>query len=163
MAHCQFTSPDGHDAMYVEQFYFNKVLEGQYNSSVGKVVGYTKNGIKVADKLNGDQGFMKHEVWKSNLCKRNVPLIYDELQNSGNFHKTSQQLSQNCLSFLLSTNKVKFCFNDLYVSSSRALRLAEVCGCSRQQTSKHACLQRVQLLPKTNQTNVAQRRKADNN
>ncbi|XP_014267567.3 rano class II histocompatibility antigen, A beta chain [Maylandia zebra] len=82
VAHCQFTSPDGHDAMYVEQFYFNKVLECQYNSSVGKVVGYTKNGIKVADKLNGDQGFMKHEVWKSNLCKRNVPLIYDELQNS---------------------------------------------------------------------------------
>lgn len=146
MAHCQFTSPDGHDAMYVEQFYFNKVLECQYNSSVGKVVGYTKNGIEFADKLNGDQGFMKHEVWKSNLCKRNVPLI--ELQNSGNFHKTSQQLSQNCLSFLLSTKKVKFCFNDLYVSSSRALRLAEVCGCSRQQTSKHARLQRVQLLPK---------------
>ncbi|XP_039475554.1 rano class II histocompatibility antigen, A beta chain-like isoform X2 [Oreochromis aureus] len=82
MAHCQFTSPDGHDAVYVEQFYFNKVLEGQYNSSVGKVVGYTKNGIEVADKLNGDKDFMKREVWKSNLCKRNVPLIYDELQNS---------------------------------------------------------------------------------
>lgn len=166
MAHCQFTSPDGHDAMFVEQFYFNKVLEGQYNSSVGKVVGYTKNGIKVADKLNRNEGFMKHEVWKSNLCKRNVPLIYDELQNSGNFHKTSQQLSRNCLSFFQSTKKVKFCFNDLCalnVSCSRALRLAEVCGCSRQQTSKHARLQRVQLLPKTNQTNVAQRRKADNN
>uniref|UniRef100_A0A3Q4H3F5 Ig-like domain-containing protein n=1 Tax=Neolamprologus brichardi TaxID=32507 RepID=A0A3Q4H3F5_NEOBR len=53
----------------------NKLLEVQYNSSVGKVVGYTKNGIKVADKLNG------------------------------NFHKTSQQLSRNCLSFFQSTKK----------------------------------------------------------
>uniref|UniRef100_A0A3Q4H100 Ig-like domain-containing protein n=1 Tax=Neolamprologus brichardi TaxID=32507 RepID=A0A3Q4H100_NEOBR len=78
VAHCQFTSPDGHDAMFVDQFYFNKVLEVQYNSSVGKVVGYTKNGIKVADKLNGDEG---------------------------NFHKTSQQLSRNCLSFFQSTKK----------------------------------------------------------
>uniref|UniRef100_A0A3Q4GUQ5 Ig-like domain-containing protein n=1 Tax=Neolamprologus brichardi TaxID=32507 RepID=A0A3Q4GUQ5_NEOBR len=61
-------------------FYFNKVLEVQYNSSVGKVVGYTKNGIKVADKLNGDEGFMKHQIWKSNLCKRNVQMFYDGLQ-----------------------------------------------------------------------------------
>lgn len=102
MALCQFTSPDGHDAMYVEQFYFNKVLECQYNSSVGKVVGYTKNGIEFADKLNGDQGFMKHEVWKSNLCKRNVQMFYDGRQNSGNLTKHhSNYLKTVSLSFCL--------------------------------------------------------------
>ncbi|XP_014861375.1 PREDICTED: DLA class II histocompatibility antigen, DR-1 beta chain-like isoform X2 [Poecilia mexicana] len=42
MERCQFSSSDGHDAVLLDQFYYNKILEGQYNSTVGKVTAYTE-------------------------------------------------------------------------------------------------------------------------
>uniref|UniRef100_A0A3B3VCQ0 H-2 class II histocompatibility antigen, E-S beta chain-like n=1 Tax=Poecilia latipinna TaxID=48699 RepID=A0A3B3VCQ0_9TELE len=74
MERCQFSSSDGHDAVLLDQFYYNKILEGQYNSTVGKVTAYTEKGEVYAIILNNDPGFIKREIWKTNLCKRNVPL-----------------------------------------------------------------------------------------
>ncbi|XP_070691225.1 rano class II histocompatibility antigen, A beta chain-like isoform X2 [Pempheris klunzingeri] len=79
LIHCQFTSPDGHDAVYLEQFYFNKKLMAQYNSTLGKIIGYTKKAQELADILNKDVHLLKHEKWKTDLCKRNAPLAYDGL------------------------------------------------------------------------------------
>lgn len=85
MARCQFNSPDGHDVVFLEQYYFNKILLVQYNSTLGKVVGYTKRAKEVADDLNRDTRFIKHEIWKTELCKRNSHLFYNDSQDSGNF------------------------------------------------------------------------------
>ncbi|KAM4736603.1 H-2 class II histocompatibility antigen, E-S beta chain-like [Anableps anableps] len=73
---CQINSGDIHDAVFLDQVYFNKMLEGQYNSTVGKVIGYTEKTEEYAKMLNNDPGFIKHEIWKTNLCKRNAPLAY---------------------------------------------------------------------------------------
>ena len=86
LSRCQFSSYDGHDAVYLEQFYFNKKLEAQYNSTLGKMVGYTKKAKELADLLNNLPNFMEHEIWKTNLCKRNTPLTYDGLMKPGNLH-----------------------------------------------------------------------------
>uniref|UniRef100_A0A3Q0RZI6 Ig-like domain-containing protein n=1 Tax=Amphilophus citrinellus TaxID=61819 RepID=A0A3Q0RZI6_AMPCI len=76
-AHCQFSSYDGHDAVFLEQVYFNKLLLMQYNSSVGKAVGYTKTAQELADKFNSDESFISHQEWKISLCKSNAPQVYN--------------------------------------------------------------------------------------
>uniref|UniRef100_A0A4W6CHG3 Ig-like domain-containing protein n=1 Tax=Lates calcarifer TaxID=8187 RepID=A0A4W6CHG3_LATCA len=75
LCRCQFSSYDGHDAVYVEQYYFNKMLGLQYNSTLGKIIGYTKKTKEIADFLNRDARFLNHEIWKTQLCKRNAPLF----------------------------------------------------------------------------------------
>nr|AAS55044.1 MHC class II antigen beta chain [Xiphophorus pygmaeus] len=71
---CQSSLTDGHDAVLLDQVYFNKILEGQYNSTAGKVIGYTEKAEAVAIILNNNPEFITHEIWKTNLCKRNTPL-----------------------------------------------------------------------------------------
>uniref|UniRef100_A0A3Q3CR92 Ig-like domain-containing protein n=1 Tax=Haplochromis burtoni TaxID=8153 RepID=A0A3Q3CR92_HAPBU len=42
-------------------FYLNKMLLGQYNSTLGKYVGYTEKTKEIADNLNKNKGFLEHE------------------------------------------------------------------------------------------------------
>ncbi|XP_026173643.1 class II histocompatibility antigen, B-L beta chain-like [Mastacembelus armatus] len=81
LARCQFSSLDGHDAVYLEQLYFNKVLLGQYNSTAGKIIGYTKNGKKIADELNKNKDILHHMTWKTERCKNDIPLVSNALLN----------------------------------------------------------------------------------
>uniref|UniRef100_A0A671UNZ7 Ig-like domain-containing protein n=1 Tax=Sparus aurata TaxID=8175 RepID=A0A671UNZ7_SPAAU len=76
LGRCQFSSYDGHDAVYLEQMYFNKILELQYNSTLGKVVGYTMEGKKAADILNKNARYIHHQQWKLQFCSRAVPRIH---------------------------------------------------------------------------------------
>ncbi|KAM3615041.1 uncharacterized protein V6R79_022616 [Siganus canaliculatus] len=77
MIHCLFSARDGHDAVLLEQFYFNRMLEGQYNSTLGKVIGFTKKGKEMADILNKSPRFLEHELWKTNFCKKSAQPFYD--------------------------------------------------------------------------------------
>ncbi|KAG8010068.1 DLA class II histocompatibility antigen, partial [Nibea albiflora] len=78
LIHCQFSSPDGHDVVYVEQFYFNKMLVGQYNSTLGKMIGYTKIAMDVADVLNKNPQFLIHEKWKTQFCQKKAHMVYSD-------------------------------------------------------------------------------------
>ncbi|KAM9722800.1 H-2 class II histocompatibility antigen, E-S beta chain-like [Menidia menidia] len=78
-ARCQSSSHDGQDAVLLEQFYINKKLEAQYNSTLGKIVGYTKKAKELADLLNKSPNYLHHQIWKANLCKKNTPLAYEGL------------------------------------------------------------------------------------
>lgn len=79
LAHCQLKSHDSDDVVFLEQMYFNKILHMQYNSTLGKVVGYTEIGEKYAHILNKMPRFLSHEIWKTIHCKRSVQLAYDNL------------------------------------------------------------------------------------
>ncbi|XP_028281088.1 uncharacterized protein LOC114448368 [Parambassis ranga] len=72
--HCITSFYDGRDAVYLEQYNFNKKLLMQYNSTVGKIVGYTERTIRLADDLNEMKTFLDHRAWLTNLCKKNIPL-----------------------------------------------------------------------------------------
>ncbi|XP_047453692.1 H-2 class II histocompatibility antigen, E-S beta chain-like isoform X1 [Mugil cephalus] len=76
---CQFSSYDGHDALYLEQYLFNKVLVAQYNSTLGKMIGFTKKAKDLADGLNKSPLFVRTQKWKTELCKSNAPLAYNNL------------------------------------------------------------------------------------
>ncbi|XP_051262632.1 H-2 class II histocompatibility antigen, E-S beta chain [Dicentrarchus labrax] len=79
LARCRFSSPDGHDAVYLEQFYLNKRLLALYNGTLGKLMGYTKEAIKIADKLNNDPDYVNLGKWKTDRCTRSSPLVYNSL------------------------------------------------------------------------------------
>ncbi|XP_026228593.1 DLA class II histocompatibility antigen, DR-1 beta chain-like [Anabas testudineus] len=81
VSRCQFSSPDGHDAVYLEQYYFNKVMIAQYNSTLGKVTGYTMKGHVVAALLNGNREYVTHEKWKTRVCRGNAHRVYSSLLN----------------------------------------------------------------------------------
>lgn len=83
MNRCQFSSYDAHDAVYLEEYYFNKMLIIQYNSTLGKAVGYTKEAKKIADQLNSRPSFLIDELWKTDVCKKNVPQAYNGLMTPG--------------------------------------------------------------------------------
>lgn len=78
---CQFTST--HEAVYLEQIYFNKVLLGQYNSTLGKVIGYTEKTKRIADDLNKNLAFLKQERKNEEKCKTHIPLAFDVLSRPG--------------------------------------------------------------------------------
>ncbi|XP_067456295.1 H-2 class II histocompatibility antigen, E-S beta chain-like [Thunnus thynnus] len=82
LVRCQFSSPDGHDAVYLEQYYFNKILVFQYNSTLGKMIGYTKKAQESADVFNRDIRFINLEIQRTERCKRNSRQVYNGLLNS---------------------------------------------------------------------------------
>ncbi|KAL3980763.1 urotensin 2 receptor [Sarotherodon galilaeus] len=74
---CLFTSKD--DVVYLAQIYFNKVLMGQYNSTLGKYVGYTEKLKEVADELNKNERFLEQEKKNEQKCRTNIPLVFNVL------------------------------------------------------------------------------------
>lgn len=87
LGRCQFNFPDSSDVVLVEQLYFNKILLGQYNSTLGKVVPFTKKAEDYADVLNKLPRFQAHQIWKTNRCKTGAKLANENLPATGNFHK----------------------------------------------------------------------------
>lgn len=95
---CQSSLTDGHDAVLLDQVYFNKILEGQYNSTVGKAIGYTEKVEALAIILNNNPEFITHEIWKTNLCKRNAPLA-QKLLTPGNLQTRQHKGNKNDVFF----------------------------------------------------------------
>ncbi|XP_042345123.1 H-2 class II histocompatibility antigen, E-S beta chain-like [Plectropomus leopardus] len=75
--HCMFTSPD--DAFYIEQIFFNKLLMMEYNSTVGKFVGFTEKAQNIAEDLNKSPSFLKAQKKKEETCKSHVSVALDTL------------------------------------------------------------------------------------
>ncbi|XP_038567426.1 H-2 class II histocompatibility antigen, E-S beta chain-like isoform X2 [Micropterus salmoides] len=73
----QFTSSD--DCVYLGQIYFNKVLLGQYNSTLGKFIGYTKKTKEIADGLNKNPAYLEQEKQNLERCKTYISMASDNL------------------------------------------------------------------------------------
>ncbi|XP_074539292.1 rano class II histocompatibility antigen, A beta chain-like [Halichoeres trimaculatus] len=74
---CLYTSSD--DAVYLAQIFINKVLWGDYNSTVGKYTGYTQKAKDLVDELNKNPSFLKQEEKNLEECKANIPLALELL------------------------------------------------------------------------------------
>lgn len=51
-ARCIYSSPDLSDMVYTDSTYFNKYLYIQFNSTIGRFVGFTEHGMRTADDWN---------------------------------------------------------------------------------------------------------------
>uniref|UniRef100_A0A3P9CYT3 H-2 class II histocompatibility antigen, E-S beta chain-like n=1 Tax=Maylandia zebra TaxID=106582 RepID=A0A3P9CYT3_9CICH len=77
MDRCVFNSTDPKDIEFIRSYYFNKVEDVRFSSSVGEYVGYTEPGLKYAENWNKDQGQLAAmRAAKETYCKTNVGLNY---------------------------------------------------------------------------------------
>ncbi|XP_059195104.1 H-2 class II histocompatibility antigen, E-S beta chain-like [Centropristis striata] len=79
LIYCQITFPN--DMFYAEELYWNNVLQIQYNSNLGKYVGYTEKFKVFADLLNKNP--ISREAAKRNeeKCKASA-LVLDSLSKA---------------------------------------------------------------------------------
>nr|AAB67871.1 MHC class II beta chain [Ictalurus punctatus] len=74
---CIWSKEDLSDMEYIKPLIINKIKYLEYNSTVGKVVGYTELGIKNADRFNKDPAFMQGlKAELDSVCKNNVGNYY---------------------------------------------------------------------------------------
>nr|ACU46021.1 MHC class II antigen beta chain [Epinephelus coioides] len=77
LARCVFNSTDLKDIEYIESYYFNKVEDTRFSSSLGKFVGYTEPGLKYAENWNNDPSILARlRAEKERYCVNNVGLDY---------------------------------------------------------------------------------------
>lgn len=77
---CQGMSSD--DVLLTTKIYYDKMLYLQYNSSGGKVIGYTKKGREIADILNHN-GFLQDQKRHLRYCKKWITDAYSFLTKKG--------------------------------------------------------------------------------
>ncbi len=72
---CIYSSSDFSDMVLLIDYSFNKYLYVQYNSTVGKFVGFTEFGVKAAENWNKNPAYLqqlKAEV--DTFCRHNAEL-----------------------------------------------------------------------------------------
>ncbi|RXN12477.1 H-2 class II histocompatibility I-E beta chain-like protein [Labeo rohita] len=74
---CIYSTKDYSDMVYLQSQSFNKDVFVQYNSTVGKYVGFTEQGVKWAEYWNKDEALMQgNKAAVDTFCRHNAQ-IYD--------------------------------------------------------------------------------------
>ncbi|XP_053480037.1 H-2 class II histocompatibility antigen, E-S beta chain [Ictalurus furcatus] len=77
---CIWSKEDLSDMELIESYIINKVNYLEYNSTLGKYVGYTELGIKNADRLNNDPAVLQtRKAEMDSFCKNNVGNYYNNI------------------------------------------------------------------------------------
>ncbi|XP_073674698.1 H-2 class II histocompatibility antigen, I-E beta chain-like isoform X2 [Garra rufa] len=72
---CMYSSPDLSDMVYIDSFYFNKYLYIQFNSTLGKYVGFSEYGMRNAEFWNNDTNILQGERGDvDRFCKHNAQI-----------------------------------------------------------------------------------------
>ncbi|XP_068569119.1 H-2 class II histocompatibility antigen, I-E beta chain-like [Cebidichthys violaceus] len=80
VARCVFNSTDLKDIEFIDSYYYNKIEFTRFSSSVGKYVGFTERGVKVAEYWNKDTSQLAVEnAEKERYCEHNIKIWYDNV------------------------------------------------------------------------------------
>ncbi|XP_073700919.1 H-2 class II histocompatibility antigen, I-E beta chain-like [Garra rufa] len=72
---CIYSTKDYSDMVYLNSYSFNKDVYVQYNSTLGKYVGFTEHGVKTAERWNNDEAIMRDaKAAVDTLCKHNAQI-----------------------------------------------------------------------------------------
>uniref|UniRef100_A0A8C2FJQ4 Si:ch73-158p21.3 n=2 Tax=Cyprinus carpio TaxID=7962 RepID=A0A8C2FJQ4_CYPCA len=72
---CIYSSSDFSDMVFLDSYYFNKYLYVQFNSTVGRFVGFTEFGVRTAENWNKDPAIIQQLKAKvDTFCKPNAEL-----------------------------------------------------------------------------------------
>jgi len=70
---CFYSTSDYSDMVLLQSYSFNKVVCVQFNSTVGKFVGFTEQGVKYAANFNKDQNFLQQlKAQVDTFCRHNA-------------------------------------------------------------------------------------------
>ncbi|KAI4895707.1 hypothetical protein NFI96_019618, partial [Prochilodus magdalenae] len=73
---CVSSSPDLTDTEYICKIYFNKELSIQFNSTVGKFIGFNEIGMSSADSWNSGKDLLVQRSLRDLLCKPGFEIMY---------------------------------------------------------------------------------------
>jgi len=74
--------------VYIRDYIFNKDVYVQFNSTVGKFVGYTEHGVYNAELLNNNPSQLQSERAQVEICKQNADVDQQTITDkSGKQHK----------------------------------------------------------------------------
>ncbi|XP_060787127.1 DLA class II histocompatibility antigen, DR-1 beta chain-like [Neoarius graeffei] len=77
---CLWSSDGLSDMELIESYIFNKIKYMEYNSTVGKFVGYTQIGIKNAERFNNDTALLQaRKAAVDGVCKHNAQIYYSNI------------------------------------------------------------------------------------
>uniref|UniRef100_A0A3Q0QWX0 Ig-like domain-containing protein n=1 Tax=Amphilophus citrinellus TaxID=61819 RepID=A0A3Q0QWX0_AMPCI len=77
---CVFNSTELKDIEYIKSYYFNKIEDVRFSSSVGKYVGYTEPGLKYAENWNKDTAQLAAmKAQKETYCQHNIGNWYNNI------------------------------------------------------------------------------------
>uniref|UniRef100_A0A8C1ZM18 MHC class II beta chain N-terminal domain-containing protein n=1 Tax=Cyprinus carpio TaxID=7962 RepID=A0A8C1ZM18_CYPCA len=90
MNECVYSTSDYSDMVYLESYSFNQVVYLQFNSSVGKFVGYTEVGVKYAENANKNQARMQDaKASVDTYCRHNAQIADSAVRDkSGECYRT---------------------------------------------------------------------------
>ncbi|XP_018977783.1 H-2 class II histocompatibility antigen, E-S beta chain-like [Cyprinus carpio] len=72
---CIYSSPDLTDMVFIDSYYFNKYLFTQFNSTLGKNVGFSEYGMRNAEYWNNDTSFLQGQRGDVDaFCKHNAQI-----------------------------------------------------------------------------------------
>ncbi|RAM39419.1 hypothetical protein DOZ52_29355, partial [Enterobacter hormaechei] len=75
ISECVYSTSDYSDMVYLQSYSFNKVVDVQCNSTLGKCVGYTEEGVKYAENWNKDLAFLQQlKTIVDSGCKPNAQI-----------------------------------------------------------------------------------------
>ncbi|XP_048013510.1 H-2 class II histocompatibility antigen, E-S beta chain-like [Megalobrama amblycephala] len=74
-AECIYSSHDLSDMVFIDNYIFNKDVYVQFNSTVGKYVGYTEHGVKNAEAWNNPSQLQQERAEVERYCKHNAEII----------------------------------------------------------------------------------------
>ncbi|XP_047655908.1 HLA class II histocompatibility antigen, DR beta 4 chain-like [Tachysurus fulvidraco] len=77
---CNWNKDDLSDMELIRSYIFNKINYFEFNSTLGKYVGYTKLGISNADRLNKDTARLQaQKAQAETVCKPNAGIYYSNV------------------------------------------------------------------------------------
>ncbi|XP_036419243.1 H-2 class II histocompatibility antigen, E-S beta chain-like [Colossoma macropomum] len=78
---CISSSSDLSDVEYIYTQHFNKLADIQFNSTVGKFVGFTEVGVKQAEIWNSGPELQTRRGELERYCKYNLPIFFSTILN----------------------------------------------------------------------------------
>ncbi|KAL1269474.1 hypothetical protein QQF64_031763 [Cirrhinus molitorella] len=79
---CLYSTSDYSDMVLLASFSFNKVVDVQFNSTVGEFVGYTEEGVTYAKNFNKNQAFLQQlKADVDAFCKHNAQIRDSAIRN----------------------------------------------------------------------------------
>uniref|UniRef100_A0A8C2EMA2 MHC class II beta chain N-terminal domain-containing protein n=1 Tax=Cyprinus carpio TaxID=7962 RepID=A0A8C2EMA2_CYPCA len=90
MHDCVYSTSDYSDMVYLNSYSFNQVVDLQFNSSVGKFVGYTEQGVKFAENFNKDPAILQQlKARPDTFCRHNAQIWDSAVRDkSGECYRT---------------------------------------------------------------------------
>lgn len=77
---CFWSKDDLSDMEYIESYIINKINYAEFNSTLGKFVGYTETGVRNAEAWNKDTAALQaRKALVETYCKHNAGIYYSNI------------------------------------------------------------------------------------